>query len=169
MSVFKDRKEKTISCIVFAVYMLLLVWLVLFKFATSLDRIPQMRGLNLIPFRYDTASPIQVREILYNFIVFIPAGFYFAALFSKKNILLGTIAVAVVSFVFETIQWIFSIGASDVTDLITNTLGGLCGMMLFLLMGKFVNMYRMALFNILGIITESIGIVLFLVLLISNS
>lgn len=168
MEIYKSNKEKIITYIVFAVYILLLVWLVLFKFATSIEEIPHLRGINLIPFHYDKENAVHVREVFYNVMVFVPAGFYFSAIFAKKNIFLGTAATALLSLLFETVQWIFSIGASDITDFITNTVGGLLGLLLFWLMGKITLKHRMTVINVLGIIVEVLGGMLLLILLISN-
>lgn len=168
MEIYKNKKEKTVTYIVFGVYMLLLIWLVLFKFATSIEEIPCLRGINLVPFHYDQENAVHIREIFYNVIVFIPAGFYLSAIFAKKHIFLGTAAAAALSLLFEMIQWVFSIGASDITDIITNTFGGFCGMLLFWIMGKIMFRYRMKIINILGIIIEVLGVALLLVLLMSN-
>lgn len=164
----KNKKERTVTCVVFAVYILLLVWLVLFKFAVRIEDIPGMRSMNLIPFYYEQENSFHLKEILYNVIVFIPAGFYFSAIAGKKNIFLGTAATAVLSFLFEAIQWICSIGATDITDLITNTFGGFLGMLLFLVMGKITLKYRMKIINTLGIIIEIFGCMLLFFILAAN-
>lgn len=73
---FQSTKQKRLSCIVFGIYFFLLVWLVLFKFATSLSKLPSIRGINLIPFYYDQETSAHVKEVLYNIIVFVPLGVY---------------------------------------------------------------------------------------------
>lgn len=168
MEIYKNNKEKIITHIVFGVYILLLIWLVLFKFATSVEEIPCLRGINLVPFHYEQETAVHVREVLYNVLVFVPAGFYFSAMFAKKHIFLGTAATAGLSLLFEITQWVFSIGASDITDLITNTVGGFCGMLLFWIMGKITFKYRMKIINALGIVIEIFGGALLMILLISN-
>lgn len=163
MEVYKSNREKVITYVVFCVYLILLCWLVLFKFAVSIDMIPHLRSINLIPFHYDRASPVHMREVIFNIIVFIPAGFYFTAIFSKKRFFLGMVEVAALSVLFEVLQYIFSIGASDITDLVTNTIGGLCGMTLFWLMGKITIKHRMFIINSLGASIEIFaGIILFI-------
>ena len=37
------------------------------------------------------------------------------------------------SLSYEIIQYIFAIGASDITDLIGNTLGGICGIFVYMI------------------------------------
>ena len=150
MDVYRNDKEKKISYVIFVVYLILLCWLILFKLAVTVDMIPHLRGVNLIPFYYDKGSPVHLREIIFNIIVFIPAGFYLAAMLYKRNIFLGILGIIGLSLLFEIIQYVYSIGASDITDLITNTLGGLCGMILFGALGKVTAKYRMTIINFLG-------------------
>lgn len=169
MRAHKKNRDKIVTGIVFGVYLFLLIWLVLFKFATGIEQIPRLRGINLVPFHYEQENAVHLREILLNVLVCIPAGFYFSVLFAKTHIFLGTAATAALSLSFEAIQWVFSIGASDVTDLITNTLGGCCGMLLFLLLAQVAPNYGVRIINALGIIIEVLGIVLLTILLASNS
>ena len=69
------RKEKIFAYIVMGIYLLFLCWLILFKLADSINKIPSMRGINLIPFHYDhdqiAESRFHFNEVLYNTIVFI--------------------------------------------------------------------------------------------------
>jgi glycopeptide antibiotics resistance protein len=64
------------------------------------------------------------------------------------------------SLAFEVIQWIFAIGASDITDVIGNTFGGILGVILFCFLGKISFKYRMAIVNLIGIVIEVIGVLL---------
>lgn len=41
-----------------------------------------------------------------------------------------------VSLFFETVQFIFSIGVSDITDIITNVMGGVVGMLIVDILDK---------------------------------
>lgn len=168
MEVFTDRKERRVSYAILAIYLLLLIWLVLFKFAICIEDIPRLRSVNLIPFYYDKENMVHTREVIDNIIVFIPAGFYFSAVLAKKNRLLALFATFLISLLFEVLQWIFSIGASDITDLITNTIGGFGGMLLFWSMGKLVSKNRMKIVNVLGIIIELLSAFLIMVLTIAN-
>ena len=51
-------------------------------------------------------------------------------LFKNKSVLKAIGSVLGISFIYEIIQFIFAIGASDITDLISNTLGGIIGIAL---------------------------------------
>ena len=42
------------------------------------------------------------------------------------------LAVVALSVTYEVLQYVLAIGASDITDVITNTLGGAAGLLLFM-------------------------------------
>ena len=145
--------------------MLFLCWLVLFKLADSIDKIPSMREINLIPFHYDQLSNTRFHqmEVLYNILVFVPAGFFFSA-FGKRKIISGIIVSAMLSLCFEILQWIFALGASDITDLITNTVGGTFGTFMFFATGKLFKGHQVKIACMIGAILEAIFIILMIVL-----
>lgn len=132
------KRKPTAGHIVFSVYCGILIWLVLFKLAFSWEDIRYLRCdrvINLIPF-YDK-NPIgrlQIREMMLNFLAFVPFGMYLNMLEIswKKGILLG----CAVSLGFELCQFAFRIGASDVTDLITNTVGTTVGVCTYMVASK---------------------------------
>ena len=119
---FQTTKQRRLSYIVFGVYFILLIWLVLFKFATNLSEIPRMRSINLIPFYYNQETNTHLREILYNIIVFVPLGVYVQILKEDWEKAKKCMVVLLTSFLFEVVQFVFAIGASDVTDLIGNVM-----------------------------------------------
>ena len=160
MNTYKSKTEKLITYTVFTIYLLFLTWLVLFKLAVKPDMICRMRGINLIPFYYKTESPFHLREVLYNVIVFIPAGFYFTATNKTKNIFAGPKAAMILSISYELIQLIFALGATDITDIITNTFGGFLGMCLYLILGKLRKIDRLTVINTLGLVMEAETLVL---------
>lgn len=132
------KRKPNAEKIIFAIYGLILIWIVLFKMAFSLDEIRWLqtaRRVNLIPFSYDTdVGRIQAREVILNVIVFIPMGLYLKMLTNsgRKAILYGFFT----SFVFELCQFLFAIGGSDITDIITNTTGTAAGVCLYALLRK---------------------------------
>ena len=163
------KEKKVFVYVVMGIYLLFLCWLILFKLADSIDKIPSMRGINLIPFHYDQLSNTRFHqmEVLYNVLVFVPAGFFFSA-FGKGKVTSGIIASAMLSLCFEILQWIFALGASDITDLITNTVGGAFGTFLFFAMGKLFKGNQLKIACIIGAIFEAIFIILMIVLIILN-
>ena len=168
MNTYKNKTEKIITYTVFTIYLLFLTWLVLFKLAVDPKMIPHMRGINLIPFYYKTESTTHLREVLFNVLVFIPAGFYFTATNKTHNLFSGLKAVMILSISYEFIQLLFAIGATDITDVITNTAGGFLGMCLYVFLGRVLASRRLTLVNTIGIILES-GTLLFVSMVISTT
>lgn len=115
--------------LLFAVYLVLLVWIILFKLRLPGEELAHIRGVNLIPFYYETdvSLRLHLKDVLENVLIFVPYGIYLCMLserlgvWGKAGILLGT------SLVLEAAQYIFAIGCSDITDVLTNTAGGLLG------------------------------------------
>ena len=164
------KEKKVFVYVVMGIYLLFLCWLILFKLADSIDKIPSMRGINLIPFHYDQLSNTRFHkmEVLYNVLVFIPACFFFSAL-GKRKVISGIIVSAMLSLCFEILQWIFALGASDITDFITNTAGGALGTFLFFAMGKLFKGHQVRIVCIIGAIIEAIFIILMIVLIFFNN
>ena len=167
---WENNRSKMISYIVFGTYLFLLTWLVLFKFAFTIEEIPHLRQLNLIPFHYETSVAFitHMKEVIYNILIFVPAGVYFTAFLGKRKWWLGIGASFLISLSFEIIQWIFSIGVSDITDLLGNTLGGVLGTLLFVLLGKILSKKRMRVINVVGAAVEIVGIALLSALFVAN-
>ena len=166
----QTKKKKTFEYVVIGIYLLFLCWLILFKLADSIDKIPSMRGINLIPLHYDQLSNTRFHqtEVLYNVLVFVPAGFFFSA-FGKGKVTFGIIASAMLSLCFEVLQWIFALGASDITDFITNTAGGAFGTFLFFAMGKLFKGHQLKIACNFGAILEALFILLMIMLLLFNN
>ena len=68
----------------------------------------------------------------------------------------------------EVVQFVFAIGASDVTDLIGNTLGGIVGILFCIIMKKIAPKKYNSIINILGMLIEIAAIGLILLLLVAN-
>jgi len=67
-------------------------------------------------------------EIILNVMIFVPFGIYAEILFKRWTIGKKLFLIFLISLIIETLQFIFRIGASDITDIINNTLGGLIGL-----------------------------------------
>lgn len=156
---------KFLSKILLILYLIIVLWLVLFKL--SLDLTPileyQTRSINFIPFvSLTTANDHGIlREILYNLAAFIPFGLLLSVNFKKANIWHKLAYILTFSLVIESIQFIFAIGASDVTDILSNTLGGIFGLILYDIFSKFIAKEKLDKFIV---ITGTSMLVLFLLL-----
>lgn len=121
--------SKKITLGLLIIYLVGLTWVVVFKTQFSLGNLPEMRSINLIPFADSVIvnGKIRYTEVIQNALIFIPYGIFISALWDKKPFIVKVLPIILTSFLFETIQYVFSIGASDITDLIANSLGGIIG------------------------------------------
>lgn len=118
-------------------YLLILLWLVLFKF--SYDPITVIRdfgtrGLNLIPFAFGHKS-----EMISNLVVFIPLGVLLGLNFKQTTFWQKLAAIFAGSLAVEVIQFALAIGVADITDVIMNTLGGFIGIACYKGASKYLN------------------------------
>jgi len=77
-------------------------------------------------------------------------------------------AAVLTSFLFEAVQFIFAIGASDITDIIGNTMGGIIGIFFCILTKKITPKKYISIINVLGIVIEIMTLGLFVLLLAEN-
>ena len=132
----KKKKRAGINCFVpflFAIYMLLLVWIILFKLQLSIHELATVRNINLIPFHYENeiGMNFHLKEVLENIGIFIPFGIYLCMLKNEPDFKKEFILIFSTSLILEIFQYIRAIGGTDITDLITNTCGGMIGIGLY--------------------------------------
>lgn len=122
--------SKKITKCLMAVYLLLLTWIIIFKLQISPGSLPHIRNINLIPFEASVIvnGKTDFDEIINNALVFVPFGVFMGMLWEEKFFIRRIIPVFLTSLLFETVQYVFGIGASDITDLLMNTLGGVTGL-----------------------------------------
>jgi len=135
------KKREKISFLVpllFIIYMVLLVWIILFKLQFSISEIDKIRSINIIPFHYENeiGMNFHLKEILENAAIFIPLGIYLCLFGHEWNVKAKFIIILMISLLFEIAQYILAVGRTDVTDLITNTSGGMVGIALYWLAVK---------------------------------
>jgi len=133
---------KVLSRGLLAFYLVLLIWLVLFKLeyhnlSDVLDY--HHRSLNLIPFGGPSIVNGSFGQIIENVLCFIPLGLLLNVNFKQFGFLPKLTFIVVLSLTFELTQFIFAIGATDITDLITNTIGGILGLKIYDLSNKYTN------------------------------
>jgi glycopeptide antibiotics resistance protein len=129
---------KSLARILFVGYLVILAWLILFKFSVHIASVLHYdkRSLNFEPFSSASGSS---GESLDNVFVFIPFGLLLSVNFKGLGFWSKLLIVLGVSLTAETIQYIFAIGATDITDVITNTLGGLTGIVGYDLSSKYID------------------------------
>ncbi|NLB16558.1 MAG: VanZ family protein [Clostridiales bacterium] len=123
-----EKKNKTYTLVLLFIYLAVLTWIILFKLGFGLD-LGYLRGINLIPFHYDIETAGHFAEIRDNVIIFVPLGLYLGLLGVKP--LFSIVSGFAVSAVLELLQYILGVGVTDITDLITNTLGTALGVLIF--------------------------------------
>ncbi|WP_415968816.1 VanZ family protein [Gemmiger formicilis] len=92
--------------------------------------------LVLVPFRDMISGPI---DTILNIILFVPLGFFLPLLYKKYGHI-GSVALVsfLLSLSIEIVQ-MFGRGATDINDLITNTVGACLGFFIYQLLCKFVS------------------------------
>lgn len=114
-------------------YMVFLTWNILFKYDPPWELFSACRyfsrTLNLIPYKGSlNGRYFNSLDFYGNIILFIPMGIYLNYYTNNKKPLQNILKLAAVSFSLEALQYILAIGASDITDIINNTLGGIIGL-----------------------------------------
>lgn len=153
------------------IYLLVLTWIILFKMQINIfDLKIEYRNINLIPFQGSVIKngKIDLTEIILNVIAFIPFGVYISMIKENWNFIQKVLPVFFTSFLYETIQYIFAIGASDITDLLGNTLGGLIGIVLFWLLSKILKENTIKVINVLAVTGTVLMILLMGILIFAN-
>ena len=125
------RKEWTMG--LYFVYLAFVVWVILLKFNITPADLPHLRNINLILYGESGIinGQLDVRELVENILIFVPFGVYAGMLVKERSWWKVILAGAGFSLILETLQYVFAIGASDITDVINNTLGAALGMFLW--------------------------------------
>lgn len=144
-----NRRLSVLTIIFYAVF---LGYICLFFYGLFFNRaihgyIPY-RSFNLIPFdsidNYlsGTSQSLALYNVWGNVILFIPLGVYLPLLRKDKRLGTNLLLIAVISFTVEIAQWLFGLGATDIDDLILNTLGGLLGIILYKFIARLSGNWR---------------------------
>ncbi|EPY2274420.1 VanZ family protein [Clostridium sporogenes] len=124
----------------FVFYILFLLWNIPFKYVSPIEVFSTnryfSRTLNLIPFYDIFNGNYNGLDIWGNVILFIPLGIYMNIINKNNAIYINIFKILSISLIFEASQYIFGIGASDITDIITNTIGGIIGIGIYMVIKK---------------------------------
>ena len=74
-----------------------------------------------------------------NVVIFVPLGVYTGILFERWIFGRKLFLLFLISLIVEGLQFILAVGAFDITDIITNTLGGIIGLTVFKAIEKAFN------------------------------
>ena len=122
-----NNRTNKLTIVLFGIYLIALFWILLFKLGVQLSYMGN-RSVNLIPF---SDGKIDVSEIILNVVIYVPLGIYAGILFKRRTLGTKLFLFFSTSSMFEVLQFIFRVGAFDVTDIIANTSGGIIGVMIF--------------------------------------
>ncbi|MFA9375830.1 MAG: VanZ family protein [Lachnotalea sp.] len=169
----KERKQQLFTRSLLAVYLCILTWIILFKMQFSFQELDRYHGINLIPFHESVIvnNRIQFSEIYNNILIFVPFGVYISMLKSNWTFLKKVVMIAGVSLFYEIIQFLLTIGASDITDLIGNTLGGIIGITIYCILCRVfkINYKRNKIMNSIALVATICIVLLLILLVIANT
>lgn len=123
------KKEQRITTVLLTIYLIILTWIILLKMQVTTEMLPSIRNINLIPYGQSVIvnGRIDFTEIINNAIAFIPVGVYVAMLKPEWSFIKKVLPSVGISLIYEVLQYVFAIGATDITDVINNTIGGIVG------------------------------------------
>ncbi len=107
-------------------------------------------------------------EIILNILIFVPYGVYVSMLKDQWGFPKKVAPAFGTSLAFEALQYVFGIGATDITDLLGNTLGGAAGIMLFWLLSKLLKENAVKAVNVIAALGTVIVIGFSLLLVFAN-
>lgn len=166
----KDTSK--ITKILFIIYLIALFEIIVFKLEIPFTKMGYLRSINLIPFSESLIvnGVIDFSEIFMNIIIFIPLGIYIEMLFSKWSTIKKISVIFIVTLICEISQFIMAIGASDITDIINNTLGGIIGLLImYILVKLFKDKYKIYKFmNIVATIGTTFMVLLISIVVFAN-
>ena len=145
-----SRTLRILSVVLFSLYLVLLVWLISLKCnmkVTITDTyylFGAMTWGEKLEFAWDSFEALfsqnawgkiflDARQDTLNVVAFIPFGLYVAYFTKKHKLWCSLTSSLLMSFVFESLQLVTHIGCFGAIDLVTNTLGGLIGFFVYLL------------------------------------
>lgn len=141
----KSKKDLVIKTLMY-IYIVMVLFVTLMPFPIPFGATNNLflESANFVPFR-DLISNYNgaVREIILNVVMMMPFGFLYPII-KRKNILNTVVSTLIFSLIIESSQllsaWWGSLDSRsfDVTDLITNTLGGLIGFLIYMILSKLV-------------------------------
>ena len=125
----KTTKQNYLTICLTVIYLAAVVAVILFKFPFKGDEFGSTRAIELVPFYVSKIKDISFfrGNLLYNFLFFVPFGIFACLLKPDWTLVRKVVPIMLLSLLFEVLQYILGIGVSDITDLITNTAGGVAG------------------------------------------
>lgn len=126
------RINRTVWTVIFIIYMAALLWAALASRVEGYTDSLNLSPLASYRFTLSEYNSFDVfKQIIDNILVFVPFGLLFPAAcgmkHTKKSYVIVAAAGFLLSLTIETVQFVFSIGFSEVDDIINNTWGCIAG------------------------------------------
>ena len=170
MDIKSEKLFKRLSITIFVMYLILVVWVVMFKcnimgnVVRSYHMLSEMTIIERILFEInpigwyinppvESQVPFYFLDDVLNVIVFVPFGLYLSYFIKDRKILKTIIIVFIISLSFEIVQLFTLLGGGSSKDIITNTLGAFIGC--FVYKGIYKES-RIKILNMLSIIAVAI-------------
>lgn len=156
------KRPKYLTIILSVIYLAAVFAVILFKFPFKGDALGSTRAIELIPFYVAEIKDVSFfrSNLLYNFLFFVPFGVFSSLLKPDWTFLRKIAPFALLSLLFEVLQYILGIGVSDITDVITNTAGGIAGIGVYVIMRK---LFKGKTYMIINAIA-TVGVIIMLIL-----
>lgn len=162
------RRLNILSIILFCIYILLLIWIVLFKcniylsitngyFEFKTLTLKERFEYYLIPFidyfnNDSTQTFIKFKDGILNVFVFIPLGLYLSFFMKNNKFIKVIIYTFLISLLFEIIQLFSLLGSFQTEDLILNLVSGLLGYIIYKIIYKEKNIKVLNILSLICII-----------------
>ena len=162
------KRLNILSIILFCIYILLLIWIVLFKcniylsitngyFEFKTLTLKERFDYYLIPFidyinNDSTQTFIKLKDGILNVFVFIPLGLYLSFFIKKNKFIKVIFYTFLISLLFEIIQLFSLLGSFQTEDLILNTFSGLLGYIIYKIIYKEKNIKVLNILSLICII-----------------
>ena len=162
------KRLNILSIILFCIYILLLIWIVLFKcniylsitngyFEFKTLTLKERFDYYLIPFidyfnNDSTQTFIKFKDGILNVFVFIPLGLYLSFFIKNNKFIKVIFYTFLISLLFEIIQLFSLLGSFQTEDLILNTFSGLLGYIIYKIIYKEKNIKVLNILSLICII-----------------
>ena len=151
-----DKLRYLILFAIIALYAMILLKVILFKYVSPTELLETgrlfSRSVNVVPFisswkyfQSDASIKVILMNLAGNIGIFVPMGLFMQMIGKNKGIMRALLCVALISFGFEVVQYAFGLGASDIDDIILNTIGGLIGIFIYRILAKVIGTKHLSL------------------------
>ncbi len=165
-------ERQRITVVFFAIYLVMLVWVLLFKMQFSLAYLPHVQTINLVPYAASAMvnGSVDISEIIQNALVYVPFGFFAAALLRNRPVWQKLLLIAGTSVAIEALQYALAVGRSDITDVINNFAGGVLGLLLYALVRRMckTEVKTLTVVNVICIMASAVMLALMGALIVAN-